>query len=106
MASNPEWLDVHVVAGTQETGVARHRGEREAIFLAQVLKADLLILDELRPRQIARDLGISVVSTLGILIRGAAQGSVELIEVVDQLRRLDFRASDRIPAEVLKSRIV
>jgi len=44
----------------------RHLGEAAAIVLYQRIKADILIIDELKPRQIARSLGIRrLTGTLG-----------------------------------------
>ena len=43
-----------------------HLGEAEAIKLAHELRADLLIMDERRGRQIAAARGLTVIGTLGI----------------------------------------
>jgi predicted nucleic acid-binding protein len=54
----------HFVAGA--LGVL-HQGELEAMVLAQELKADLILLDDLRARQKATRMGLTVMGTLGVL---------------------------------------
>ncbi len=45
-----------------------HEGELSAIVLAQELKADYVILDDLLARQKAQRLGLNVMGTLGLLL--------------------------------------
>lgn len=44
-------------------------GEAEAIALAIELKADILLIDEMKGRTIAEELGIEITGILGILLR-------------------------------------
>lgn len=48
-------------------------GEAEAIALAQELRADLILVDELAGRQVAQQCGFAVLGTLGILVRAKQQ---------------------------------
>jgi predicted nucleic acid-binding protein len=59
--SLPAWFEVRTVQETQITTfpVALHRGEREAILLAEALRADVLLIDEQIGRTIALRAGIS-----------------------------------------------
>ncbi len=102
LASRPAWLTVRTLANPIELAVLRHRGEREAIQLVQELRADLLLVDELRPRRIATSLGIAVIGTLGILERAAAEELIELNASLQKLRQTDFYVSERLLAEILK----
>lgn len=43
-------------------------GEREAISLALAMKADLLIVDERKARQVAEAFGLDVIGTLGFCV--------------------------------------
>ena len=81
-----------------------HRGEREAIVLAQSLPADLIILDEKIARQVARTQGLSVTGLLGILDEAATRDLLNLPEAVEHLRQTNFRASPRILKSLLDRR--
>lgn len=60
----PSWLDCRVVSQVPPDLQQLDSGEREAIALAQSLRARLVLLDEKRGRQVARDLGLVVTGTL------------------------------------------
>ena len=64
-------------------------GEAEAIFLAYLEKANLLLIDEKRGRQAAETLKIPVMGTGGILVIAKRRGLVNRVEPL--LRR--FQAS-------------
>src|ERR1700691_2458375 len=53
--SLPAWYEVRAVDGIHETAfpVALHRGEREAILLAETLRPDVILIDEQIGRTIA-----------------------------------------------------
>ena len=51
-------------------------GEREAIALALETKADIVILDDQQGRRIAREKGLSVTGTIGVLIEAQERGVI------------------------------
>ena len=61
------WLSIRAPSVPQVLPSPRHRGEQDAIQLAQELKADAILLDEARPRAQAAKLGLLVVGTVGLL---------------------------------------
>lgn len=42
--------------------------ESEAIILSNEIKADLLLMDELKGRQVAKQMGINIMGTVGVLM--------------------------------------
>ena len=76
-------------------------GERQAIALAQSIQSDFVLLDDRRARQIAKQWGINVVGTLGVLARAAQVGLIDLKDALAELRTTNFRASATLLESVL-----
>ncbi len=67
VAHPPAWFTVRMPHSPVSPTELRHRGERDAISLAQEIHADAILLDEEKPRAEARSLGFAVIGTIGIL---------------------------------------
>jgi len=65
-------------------------GEREAILLAEELKANLVILDDKAARRIALERGLRIIGLLGILKDAARSGLLNLEITFEQLREVGF----------------
>ncbi len=67
------------------------KGETEAIALALELKADWLLMDDLDGRKEALRSGLTVMGTIGILIRAKREGVIaELKPLLDKLEATGF----------------
>ena len=62
------------------------RGERDALALALALRADLVLIDEMKGRAVAERLGLKITGTVGILVEAKRRGL--LTEVGPELERL------------------
>lgn len=90
----PPWLHVKDVQPGSDTHLAAlHRGERDAILLAEDLGADLLLLDERMARTLATERGLPIAGTLGVLNQAGARGLIDIPEAVNMLRQTTFRAA-------------
>jgi predicted nucleic acid-binding protein len=98
----PSWLDRRVVSLVPPDLQQLDSGEREAIALARSLDAHLVLLDEKRGRQVARDLGLVVSGTLGVLDLAARRGLVDLADALNRLERTTFRATPRLLRSIQK----
>ena len=97
----PSWVSVRkpaIEVPPQTPG----RGEQEAIALALELKADLLLVDDLKARSAAEKSGLSVTGTLGVLERAAECKLLDLKQAVDELRKSDFRITDDLLDQALE----
>jgi predicted nucleic acid-binding protein len=78
------------------------RGESEAIVLAKNINADLIIIDERKARRIAKDVGLKVTGTLGILVEAKQQGLIkELKSLLDELMDNNIRISRKLYMDIL-----
>ena len=91
--SLPTWLEIRAVreVNTAEFPVTLHRGEREAILLAETLRADVLLIDEQIGRTIAMKRSIPLSGTLGVLERADLMSFLDdFPQVLKQLKAGGF----------------
>lgn len=70
---------------------ALDRGERAAIALALLIKADLVLMDDRDGVTLARRRGLRVTGALGILALAARRGLVDLAAAFTRLKATNFR---------------
>ena len=71
-------------------------GEREAICLAEELHAAAVLMDEKKGRAVARQRGLVVVGTIGILEKAASLKLLDLEAALVALRKTNFFGSDEL----------
>ncbi len=69
------------------------RGERDAILLAESIKADRLIIDDLDGRREAAIRNLPVIGTLGILAEAARRDLLDLSKALAALQTTNFHAA-------------
>ena len=78
-------------------------GEAEAIALAQSIPEALLIIDDRKGRQLAKQLGLRITGTVGVLLHAVQTGVLPaLAPCLDQLREIGFHLKDEVAAELLR----
>ncbi len=63
-------------------------GESEALVLARELKVDQVLIDELAGREVARQMGLGLIGTLGVLLKAKKAGLIDAIRP-DVFRLID-----------------
>jgi hypothetical protein len=78
-------------------------GEAEAIVLADEVRADGLLVDDLEARKIARRSGIRVVGALSVLVAAKRHGLIPAVDpLIERLHReINFRVSDALRRVIL-----
>lgn len=94
----PAWLRIESIAPEHTAMVSDQLdpGEREAIALARIVRADLLLIDESDGRREARRLSLHVTGTLGVLRAAAERALIEVPVVVANLRATNFYLDENL----------
>jgi predicted nucleic acid-binding protein len=103
--SLPAWFEIRSLCDTQETAfpVALHGGEREAILLAEMLHADVILIDEQVGRTIALNRNLPLSGTLGVLERADSMGFVtDFAQILKELEASGFFISESLEQQLLQ----
>jgi predicted nucleic acid-binding protein len=99
LLSPPAWLEVRTVRDRVDVvfPATLHRGEREAILLAEDLYADVVLIDDQIGRSIALSRNLPLSGTLGVLERADVIGFLpSLPKVLAQLKASGFFITDQL----------
>ena len=103
----PEWVEILSVKSKDTQRLLEmqiDKGESSAIALALEISDSLLILDDIKARKIASQLGLSITGTLGIIIKAKLEGIIpSVIPILNKIKQTDFRLSNEVELQVLKA---
>nr|WP_294943052.1 DUF3368 domain-containing protein [uncultured Mucilaginibacter sp.] len=78
-------------------------GEASALALAQEIKSDYVIIDDMQARKLAAKLGLNIIGTLGILLKAKQAGFITLLKpVLEQVEKTNFRTTTALIQSVLR----
>jgi predicted nucleic acid-binding protein len=114
----PPWFDIRTPSGPMPPILVAHldHGEAAAIALAIEAGVGLVAIDERRGRLVAREMGLTVTGSLGVLLRAKRLGFIDAVGprvaamrkkgiwLGDALMRrvlLEAHESDAVPGEVV-----
>jgi len=80
--------------------ISLDKGEAEAIVLSRERDA-LLIIDDGDGRKAARQLGLKITGTIGVLLLASNEGMLDLKSALDELKAVGFRLGDREYEKIL-----
>lgn len=96
LAEAPDWLEVRPSPEIDPSLRQLDSGEREVIALALLTGADSVLLDERKGRHAARERGLRVSGTLGVIRLAADKRLITLGDALDRLEKTNFRVSQRL----------
>lgn len=96
-----EWIKVKEVKDILACEALKHelgRGEAEAIILAKEINADVLIIDDKIPRNIAKSMGLEIAGTLALINEALGRKIIEgsFIKIIEKMRRKRVWISDEL----------
>lgn len=104
--NSPTWLQVHPLHSPPDPALDYlDAGEREAITLAEELKADQVLLDEIDARKEAARRKLRFIGTLGVLRRSAQLGLIDLLPALTRLQQTTFYVDPELIRSLLEEDI-
>lgn len=92
LAGRPTWLDIPPAPTRADNpSETRDAGERAAIGLTKSLSATLLLINDRAGDEAATKSGLRTIGTLGLLLRAAQLGWVDVRAAFHSLRETNFR---------------
>lgn len=90
---NCPFIHVQKIADKRSVNLLRRAtgldiGESEAIILSDNIHADLLLIDELKGRQVAEQMGIKIMGTIGFLIASFEEKNISETEIIESVEFL------------------
>ena len=77
-------------------------GEASALALAKESNSALLIIDDLKGRMLAKEMGLNFTGTLGIIVMAKDTGILKKIKpIFDKIQKTNFRASKSLYIQLL-----
>lgn len=103
MTAPPTWLAVHPVRPDvlAEIDAALDLGERATLALALEQQPDLVLMDDRAGVAAAHAQNFVITGTLGLLVRAARRGLLDLPDALGALSRTNFRWTPSLRARVL-----
>jgi len=102
----PAWVEIVSVKDKlrqQLLEMQIDRGESSAIALALEIPECTIILDDFKARKVAKQLGLTITGTLGVIVRAKLSGKIESIKpILEKIKATDFRISSEIENNALK----
>lgn len=98
----PPWITERHFPMTPKLAMSLDAGEREAIALALHVSADVIIVDDLRGRRRAAQLGLDVIGSAGILLQARRRGLIDTVRPeLDAMVANGLYVSSQLYREVL-----
>ena len=102
IGSAPAWLEIRDVVIAEESGTLLDAGELAALALAELLHANILLMDDRKGYEEAIRRNLRAVGTLGVLAEAAERQLIDLPKVLEQLQQTNFFISPQVLQSLTK----
>ncbi len=97
LSAPPAWLRINNTIYQPDPSLdLLDRGEQDAILLAESIKADRLIIDDMDGRREAANRNLPVIGTLGVLAEAARRKLLNLHQALAALQATNFHAAPEL----------
>jgi predicted nucleic acid-binding protein len=104
--SSPAWLQIRAATDAAVVAALKTQldeGEAHAIALAVEIGDAVLILDDKKARRVARQMGLKIVGTIGVLLRAKKHGAIPALQpLLAALQQAGFRMTAPLYTEALR----
>ena len=102
----PSWIQIKSPSDLYRQRILEtqvDRGEASAIALALDFPESMIILDDIKARKVAENLGIDLTGTIGVIIIAKKRGVINSIRpFLEKIRMTNFRISEDLEKQALK----
>jgi len=102
----PPWVEIKQPSDKKYQSIIEasvDKGEASAIALAIELNDCLLIIDDLKGRKFANQIGLTIIGTVGVIVDAKLAGIIPSVKpVLAKIKSTNFRITDRLEAIILK----
>lgn len=100
----PNWIEIVQLKTDVHKGLSGYldAGEATSIAFALEHEGSLLIIDEIKGRKAAKEMGIPVTGSLGVLIAAKNKGHLKAVKpIIQKIQKTNFRISENLIERVL-----
>ena len=102
----PSWFEIREPSDRNYQSIIEasvDKGEASAIALAVELEDCLLIIDDLKGRKLALELGLTIIGTIGVIVDAKITGIIPSIKpILSKIKQTNFRISAELEMLILK----
>jgi predicted nucleic acid-binding protein len=102
----PPWFEIKEPSDKNYQAIIEasvDKGEASAIALAIELDDCLLIIDDLKGRKFANQLGLTIIGTIGVIVDAKLAGIIPSIKpILSKIKSTNFRITEQLELLILK----
>lgn len=103
----PDWIKVESALNRKYQALLElemDKGEASAIALSIEKNDNILVLDDLQARKLAKKLNLNHTGTLGFIARAKREGKIPFVlPIIEKIRKTNFRFSEEVFSEIVKA---
>jgi predicted nucleic acid-binding protein len=102
----PSWFEIREPADKNYQAIIEasvDKGEASAIALAIELDDCLLIIDDLKGRKFASQLGLAIIGTIGVIVDAKLAGVIPSVKpILSKIKSTNFRITEQLELLIIK----